>query len=279
MDGGRWQAAWLDTATDGGWAMVCCRQSFLTDSNGLLFPREWLKRQDLPLIAEQGLGRFGEDEVYLLVVDQLLELPGCTWQGTRQLMLMQPVDPPTFQMLGYASQIATWAEQHRFCGSCGRPIRSLAGERGMHCEPCAVTHYPRLSPSMIVLITRGEEILLARSSRFPNGLYSTLAGFVEPGESVEHCVVREVREEVGLEITNLQYIASQGWPFPHSLMLGFHAQYLAGDIVPQPGEIEDAQWFRLDQLPQLPPRRTISRYLIDLYIARQTGLDEPVLPD
>jgi len=132
---------------------------------------------------------------------------------------------------------------------------------------------------MIVLVTRGEEILLARSSRFPNGMYSTLAGFVEPGESVEQCVVREVREEVGLEVSNLQYITSQGWPFPHSLMLGFHAQYAGGDIVPQPGEIEDARWFRLDQLPQLPPQRTISRYLIDLYLTRQSGLDDPVLPN
>ena len=275
----RWQAVWLDTEKPGGWAMLCCNQTFLCDANGLLFPREWLKRQELPLLSEQGLGLFNGEEVYLLVMDQPLELPGCTWQGMRQLMLMQPIDPATFQMIGYAGQIATWAEQHRFCGSCGRPMQLLAGERGMHCAACAITHYPRLSPSMIVLITRGEEVLLARSSRFPNGMYSTLAGFVEPGESVEQCVVREVREEVGLEVSNLQYITSQGWPFPHSLMLGFHAQYAGGDIVPQPGEIEDARWFRLDQLPQLPPRRTISRYLIDLYLARQSGLDDPVLPD
>lgn len=278
MSEGRWQSAWLDTARPGGWAMLCCHQTFLCDANGLLFPREWLKRQDFALLAEQGLGYLGADEVYLLVVDQPPEMPGCSWQGMRQLMLMQPVDPATFQMLGYAGQIATWAEQHRFCGSCGRPMHKLSGEHGMRCEPCAVTQYPRLSPSMIVLITRGEEILLARSPRFPSGMFSTLAGFVEPGESVEQCVIREVREEVGLEITNLQYITSQGWPFPHSLMLGFHAQYLAGDIVPQLDEIEDARWFRLDQLPLLPPQRTISRYLIDLYLARQTGLAEPVLP-
>ena len=274
-----WQAVWLDPANAGGWAMVSCHGAFLSDENGLLFPREWLKRQDLPLLAEQGLGHFGDDEVYLLIVDQPLELPGCIWQGMRQLMLMQPIDPATFQMIGYAGQIATWAQQHRFCGCCGRPMQRVAGEHGMHCEPCAVTQYPRLSPSMIVLITRGEEILLARSTRFPNGMYSTLAGFVEPGESVERCVVREVREEVGLEVCNLQYITSQGWPFPHSLMLGFHAEYAGGEIVPQPDEIEDARWFRLDQLPQLPPKRTISRYLIDLYLARQSGSAEPVLPD
>ena len=275
----RWQSAWLDTTSPGGWAMLCYRQAFLCDSNGLLFPRDWLKRQNITLLTEHGLGYLDADEVYLLVVDQPLEVPGCSWQGMRPLMLMQPIDTATFQMLGVAGQIATWAEQHRFCGSCGRPMHKLAGEHAMHCEPCTVTHFPRLSPSMIVLVTRGEEILLARSSRFPNGMFSTLAGFVEPGESVERCVVREVREEVGLEISDLQYVTSQGWPFPHSLMLGFHAQYAGGDIVAEPGEIEEAHWFRLDQLPQLPPHRTISRYLIDLYLARQTGSAEPVLPD
>ena len=279
MAGGAWQSAWLDVASPGGWAVLCCRQAFLCDSNGLLFPRDWLKRQELSLVAEQGLGHFEGQPVFLLVIDQPIDIPGCSWQGMRQLLLMQPIDTATFQMLGYAGQIATWALQHRYCGSCGRPLRSLPGERGMHCEPCELTQYPRLSPSMIVLVTRGEEILLARSSRFPSGLYSTLAGFVEPGESVEHCVQREVREEVGLEVANLQYITSQGWPFPHSLMLGFHAEYAGGVIVPEPGEIEDARWFRLDSLPQLPSPRTISRYLIDLYLAHQAGLAEPVLPD
>ena len=274
-----WQAAWLDASVSGGWAIVCHRQKFLSDSNGLLFPRDWLKRQDLDLIAEQGIGRFKGDDVFLLVVEQPLDMEGCSWHGTRQLMLLQPVDTATFHMLGYASQIATWAEQHRFCGSCGQRMLSVAGERGMHCASCDVTHYPRLSPSMIVLITRGDELLLARSSRFPNGLYSTLAGFVEPGESVEQCVIREVREEVAVEIKDLVYITSQSWPFPHSLMLGFHANYASGEIVPQAGEIEDAQWFHLDRLPQLPPKRSISRYLIDLYVARRQGLADPVLPD
>lgn len=149
----------------------------------------------------------------------------------------------------------------------------------MGCPSCQVHHYPRLSPSMIVLVTRGDELLLARSPRFVTGVYSTLAGFVEPGESVEACVAREVREEVGVEIGRIQYIASQNWPFPHSLMLGFHAEYRSGEIVPQPGEIEDARWFPLDALPPLPAPRSIARYLIDLHVARKLGLAEPVLPD
>lgn len=273
---GRWQSALLDGHQPGGWAVVHCQQQFLGDSNGVLFPREWLKRQELPILAEHGLGHLGSDAVYLFELQQPFELDGCTWQSLRQFMLHG--DSETFKMLGYASQIGTWARQHRFCGSCGGSMQALAGERAMHCTTCAVHHYPRLSPSMIVLVTRGDEVLLARSARFASGVYSTLAGFVEVGESVEECVRREVHEEVGVQVCNLQYLTSQGWPFPHSLMLGFHAEYAGGEIVLQEEEIEDARWFSLDNLPSLPPARSISRYLIDVYLARRLGHAEPMLP-
>jgi len=272
----RWQSALFDTRSPGGWAVVHCRQQFLTDSNGVLFPREWLKKQDLPILAEHGVGHFDGDAVYLLELEHPLDLSGCAWQGLRHFMLQD--DAELFALLGYATQIGTWSRQHRFCGSCGERMELLAGERAMLCVRCEAHHYPRLSPSMIVLVTRGDEILLARSPRFVSGVYSTLAGFVEPGESVEQCVVREVREEVGVEIRNIQYLGSQGWPFPHSLMLGFHAEYERGDIVMQADEIEDAQWFNVRQLPPLPAPRSIARYLIDAYVARRLGLAEPVLP-
>ncbi|HLD67395.1 MAG TPA: NAD(+) diphosphatase [Pseudomonas sp.] len=271
-----WQPAILDNDLVGGWALVHCQQHFMADSNGLLFPRDWLKRQDLPILAEHGLGHFAGDPVYLLELEQPASMAGCAWQSLRHLMLQGEAD--LFKMLAYATQIGTWARQHRFCGSCGGRMQPYARERAMHCPRCELQHYPRLSPSMIVLVTRGDEVLLARSPRFASGVYSTLAGFVEAGESVEACVVREVHEEVGVGVRNLQYIASQGWPFPHSLMLGFHAEYAGGEIVPQPEEIEDARWFALDALPLLPPPRSISRYLIDLYIARRSGQAEPVLP-
>ncbi|MBP8204067.1 MAG: NAD(+) diphosphatase, partial [Pseudomonas sp.] len=241
-----------------------------------LFPREWLNKQDLPVIAEHGLGHFDGDAVYLLELEQPFNMPGCTWQSLRQFMLEGDTD--TFKMLRYATQIGTWASQHRFCGSCGGSMQAVPGHRAMHCQRCEVQHYPRLSPSMIVLVTRGDEVLLARSPRFVSGIYSTLAGFVETGESVEHCVAREVREEVGVEITNVQYLASQSWPFPHSLMLGFHAEYASGDIVMQVEEIEDARWFNVHDLPPLPAARSIARYLIDVYVARRLGQPEPMLP-
>ena len=272
-----WKPSLLDTAEPGGWCLLHCEQHFLGDANGVLFPREWLKKQDLPLLeTEHGIGHFKGDAVYLLQVDRPVELPGCQWQSLRQWMMQGDAD--TFALLGYAAQIAVWAAHNRFCGSCGNPMQQVAGERAMHCERCAVHHYPRLSPSMIVLVTRGDEILLARSKRFVTGMYSTLAGFVEAGESVEQCVHREVLEEVGVRVHNLQYLGSQGWPFPHSLMLGFHAEFASGDIVMQEDEIEDAQWFSVHDLPPLPASRSIARFLIDVYVARRLGLPEPVLP-
>ncbi|MEE1868335.1 MULTISPECIES: NAD(+) diphosphatase [Pseudomonas] len=272
----RWTTAVLDTNLAGGWAVARCREGFLVDDNGALFPRDWLKRQELDVAFEHGVGHFDGQPVYLLELNSAQTVAGCSWRGLRQFMLEGDFD--TYKILGYAAQIGTWAREHRFCGSCGQAMTQVHLERAMYCQPCDLRSYPRISPSMIVLITRGDEILLARSPRFVTGVYSTLAGFAEPGESAEDCLVREVREEVAIEVQNIQYVGSQCWPFPHSMMLGFHAEYASGEIVMQADEIEDAQWFRVDALPPLPAGRSIARYLIDLYVARRLGLPEPVLP-
>ena len=134
------------------------------------------------------------------------------------------------------------------------------------CPACKFISFPRLSPAVIMSVVRGKEILLARSPRFPAGMYSTLAGFVEPGETLEETVAREVREEVNVEVCKIKYIDSQPWPFPHSLMIGFSAQYASGDIRTDNNEIEDAQWFSRDNLPLLPTRMSIARHLIELFI-------------
>ena len=141
-----------------------------------------------------------------------------------------------------------------------------AADRAKVCPDCGLVHYPRIAPSIIVLITKGDEMLLARNARWPAGMYSTLAGFVEVGESIEQTVHREVAEEVGLRVHNLKYLGSQSWPFPNSLMLGFHAEYASGDIVCNDVEISDARWFAHDQLPNVPPGTAISRWLIDDFI-------------
>lgn len=167
-----------------------------------------------------------------------------------------------------AIQLSAWLAEHRFCGCCGTALVTRDNEPAQACPACGHMAYPRISPVCIVLIRRGDELLLARSPHFPPGVYSALAGFVEAGESLEDCVRREVREEVGLEITNLRWFASQSWPYPHSLMLGFFADYLSGDIRPQPGEIEDAQWFALDTLPPLPHPAALAALMIEAIRAK-----------
>ena len=161
-----------------------------------------------------------------------------------------------------AAQVLEWDRTHRHCGACGTPTEHQAGERARRCPACGHTAYPRISPAMMALVWRPGEVLLARAPHFVNRMYSALAGFVEAGESIEQCVKREVAEEVGLQVDNLRYFGSQSWPFPNSLMIAFTAEWTRGEIVPQPGEIEDAQWFALDALPQIPPRFSISGHLI-----------------
>lgn len=183
------------------------------------------------------------------------------WAGLRSLFGI--IDDATFLLAGRAVQIMDWDRSHQFCGRCGTPTERKSGERSRVCPACGQTHYPRLAPVAMALVRRGPELLLARSPHFPPGMFSALAGFVEPGESIEECLVREVREEVGVEVDNLRYFASQPWPFPHSLMIAFHCDYVSGDIVPQEGEIEAADWFSRDRLPVLPHRLSIARRLIE----------------
>jgi NAD+ diphosphatase len=176
-----------------------------------------------------------------------------------------------FYLAGRAQQIIEWDQTHEFCGRCGERMEHHTHDRAKECPACHLINYPRLAPSIIVLVTKGEEMLLARNVNWPNGMYSTLAGFVEVGESIEQTLHREVLEEVGIRVQNLKYFGSQSWPFPNSLMLGFHAEYAGGEIVCQADEIADAQWFSVDNLPQIPPRTAISGWLIQEFIDSLSG--------
>ncbi len=176
------------------------------------------------------------------------------------------VEPDFFYLAGRAKQIVEWHRDHRFCGRCGSENEDHPADRAKHCPQCGLTTYPRLSPSIIVLVRKGEEMLLARNAAWPMRMFSTLAGFVEPGESIEQTVHREVAEEVGIEVTNLRYLGSQSWPFPNSLMLGFHADYASGDIVCLDGEIAEARWFHFREMPNVPGATAISRWLINAFI-------------
>ena len=191
---------------------------------------------------------------------------GLTWSGLRALF--GSLDDVMFGLAGRAFQVMDWDRSHLHCGRCGTPTVVKSGERARQCPSCGQTHYPRIAPAVMALVQRGEQLLLARSPHFAPGMHSALAGFVEPGESLEQCLVREVKEEVGVEVANLRYFSSQSWPFPHSLMIAFNCDWVAGDIVPDPSEIEAAAWFGLDNLPLLPNEISIARRLIDTTIAR-----------
>lgn len=178
---------------------------------------------------------------------------------------MQNLDDAVFSMASRALQILNWRQTHRFCSACGSPATDHAEDFATVCNACGFTQYPRIAPCIIVLVTRGEQALLARGANFGRPMYSTLAGFMEPGESAEEAVHREVWEETGIRITRPRYHSSQSWPFPHSLMLGFHADYLSGDIEVDDREIVHADWFTRDRLPLIPPPPSISRRLIDAW--------------
>ena len=201
--------------------------------------------------------------------DASLNLPGYQWIGMRRALM--EMDETLFAVAGRGRQILEFNSTHRYCGRCGEPTSQHEKESALYCATCDHFYYPRVSPCIIVLVTRREELLLARSSRFPNGMYSTLAGFVEPGETIEQAVHREVAEEVGVKIGAMRYYASQAWPFPHQLMIGFHAEHRAGEIMIDDEEIVDARWWHYTKLPLTPTSAALSGKLIQSYIERLTA--------
>jgi len=181
------------------------------------------------------------------------------------------LDEQLIWVAGRANQLVDWSRNHRFCGQCGHPTENRSVERAKICRACGLVNYPRLSPAVIVAVVRDDRLLLASNKRFKSGYYSVLAGFVEPGETLEECVAREIKEEVGISVANVRYFGSQPWPFPNSLMVGFIADYAGGEINPDLSEIVDAGWFKAENLPSIPPRITIARHLIDWFVDRHAG--------
>ena len=211
------------------------------------------------------LGRLGGSDCWAVDVDGDDE-PDVVL--TPLMALHANVSEAEWLVAGRAVQLVQWRRTHRFCGSCGSPTRLVPGERAMRCDGCRLMAFPRLAPAVITLVTRDDgSALLARNAAWPMPMFSCLAGFVEPGETLEHAVAREVEEEVGVEVGRVTYQGSQPWPFPHSLMIGFHAEYQSGEIEVDGVEIAEAAWFTTDDLPAIPPRLSIARSLIDDWIA------------
>ena len=221
----------------------------------------------LEAIVQHYLGEAMGVPIYACEVDPDADNPPGYEFDTLWSFLGQ-VDESVFNLIGRAKQIVEWYRNHKYCGRCGEFTDKSENDRSKVCKQCGQVFYPRLSPSIIALITNGDKLLLEKNAHARANFYSTLAGFVEPGESIEEAVHREVHEEVGIRIKNLRYYSSQSWPFPSSLMLGFHAEYESGEIVLQAEEIADAQWFHYQDLPNRPAMFSISGWLIDDYISR-----------
>lgn len=236
------------------------------DQGDVILPfMEDLSELGISPVRSQYLGAYDGSPCFSAELAEDTTAPqGMDFMDLRRLSRM--VNDEIFVLAGRALQIVSWDQTHQFCGRCGAETETAKDERAKICPHCSHSCYPRLSPAIIVAIVNDGKILLARSERFPPGMSSVLAGFVEPGESFEECVKREVFEEVGIDVKNVQYFASQPWPFPNSLMVGFVCEYDGGEINVDGVEIVEAGWFTPQDLPMIPDRISIARRLIDWFV-------------
>ena len=255
------------------------RTWLLVHAKGVIFRRDGervalLEEEEVTALgidpgAGHRVGALQDAEALAAPIERLPEGRGYEALGLRALAALS--DAPTCGLAGRAMHVVDWATTSRYCGRCGTATVPSEMERSMRCPACGLAAYPRIAPAIIVLVRRGERALLARNAKFSPPIYSTLAGFSDVGESLEETLAREVREEVGIEVTNIRYFGSQPWPFPHSLMIGFTAEWAAGEIQVDGEEIADAQWFSADALPALPSPISIARRLIDAWVAEVRG--------
>jgi NAD+ diphosphatase len=243
-----------------------------TNDNGGLIPRSRdLAEFNFSPIRKQYLGALEGRQCYAAEMPDAIAPPeGLVLQGLRETF--DRLEEELIWIAGRANQLVDWSRSHQFCGRCGQPTEDKTEERAKICPACGLINHPRLSPAVIMAVIRGDRLLLASNRRFKPGYYSVLAGFVEPGETLEDCVAREIREEVGLSVANIRYFGSQPWPFPNSLMVAFVADYAGGQIRIDQSEIVDAAWFTAENLPSIPPRITIARHLIDWFVNRNANL-------
>ncbi len=253
--------------SDGDYAVIAHGRLLLTISGGGLPTIGQCRAQGVPLESAvlaahvEGVGYWG-------VSCWPASLPA-SWQETPVRSLLHAFSCEPCMALTRAIELAIWRNEHRFCGRCGQPTALNGDDGSLQCVACGFKSFPRLSPAMIVRITRdhGSEILLARNRNFLRPVFSNISGFVESGEGFEECVRREVMEEVGVQVRNIRYFGSQNWPFPHSLLAAFTAEYAGGQVRPDGEEIVEAAWFRRDgQLPPFPEPGSISRQLIDDFL-------------
>lgn len=239
------------------------REILLTLSNTL--PIKLPK--DLTQVRSFSLGTFQNQHCEVIEIEG--EIPS-GYETTNFRATFKILGDTLFRIAGRAYHLLHWDRTHQFCGVCSTKLNnSEDAERAKVCSNCNHRVYPRISPAIIVAVEKENKLLLAHAKRFPNRMFSVIAGFVEPGESLEECVKREVKEETGIEVKDIQYFGSQAWPFPDALMLGFTAKYAGGELEPDGEEIDEVNWFSIDDLPkEIPSNISISRKLIDWFIAK-----------
>jgi NAD+ diphosphatase len=238
---------------------------------GLMVPEgQDVEKLRMKITTRLYMGKMYGIHCYCLEVEELfVDNENMEWMDLRSAGLM--LEEELFFAAGRAAQLLYWDKTNKFCSSCGSAVESRPDERAKVCPKCGFMSFPRISPAVIVAVTRGKEILLAHNFRFQNNMYSVIAGFVEPGETFEDCVKREVLEEVGVRVKNIKYFGSQPWPFPNSLMIAFTAEYEGGDIEVDGVEIEHAGWFNVDNLPNTPAKISVASKLIKWFIENKSN--------
>jgi NAD+ diphosphatase len=245
------------------------KRELLVLENGQLPQVEAIDENGIEAVRRQYLGCLDGSHCYSLELEPNVATPkGMDFRDLR--MLFGSLSAGCHAVAGRAVQIVEWDKTHQFCGACGQKTVLADLDRSRSCPDCNIPMYPRLSPAMIVAVERGNEVLLGRSPHFPPGIFSCLAGFVEPGESAEEAVIREVYEETRIVCKNVRYFSSQAWPFPNSLMLGFTAEYESGEIDTGEDELEDAKWCAADDMPNIfPGNISISQWLLADFLERK----------
>ncbi len=218
------------------------------------------------------IGKIDDTGCKTCEIDEQVPLPA-NWRAYDLRALFGLLDETAYSVVGYASQLLYWQRTSRYCPACGALNGSLGESWSRTCPQCGHTGYPPVVPAVLALVHNGEHILLSHKPGWGKR-YSIFAGFVEPGESLEGCVSREVGEEAGITVTDIRYFGSQPWPFPSQLMVGFQARYVSGEPRPDMQELDDVRWFHVDELPNLPPPLSLSYQLVKAWV-RTLRPEEP----
>ena len=258
----------INTSSESIVTIILRDQEFLTSKTSeiMIFEEDDLKWSDMIFSKKHFLGYLDNKPCFVACLEDSSSI-GDEMMLSPLRSLLGRIPDSIFTICSRSLQIDNWFVSNQFCGSCGKGIKQHEIERAMVCECKNNLIYPTISPCIIVLVTKGEELLLAHNKNFPGDFYSTLAGFIEPGESAESAIEREVYEEVSVKVKNISYYGSQSWPFPSQLMLGYHAEYDEGTINPDGVEIDKADWFNFKELPQVPTGNiSISGQLIESFV-------------